>query len=219
MKSLRIALPKGALEEETIALLDRAGFGVQMLRADSRRLTFIDEAESIEYFLARPTDIPTFVEYGGVDLGIVGKDVLLESGAALFELADLGYGACRFVVAAPPESQAHVRESYLRLGQVRVATKYPRVTEDFFARKGIQVEIIKLHGAIELAPLMDLADEIVDIASTGRTLAENNLVVIEEVAACTARLVANQVSQRLKYDRIEELVERLLSAVEASPAR
>jgi len=111
-----------------------------------------------------------------------------------------------------------VRESYLRLGQVRVATKYPRVTEDFFAGKGIQVEIIKLHGSIELAPLMGLADEIVDIASTGRTLAENNLVVIEEIAACSARLVANQVSQRLAYDRIEELVGRLLSADEMLPS-
>lgn len=216
MKMLRIALPKGALEEETLALLERAGLDVAMVRAGSRRLSFVDEGEGVEYILARPTDIPTYVEYGGVDLGIAGKDVLMESRAQVFELLDLGFGRCRFVAAAPEDRQARVRESYVHLGQVRVATKYPRVTEDFFDRKGIQVEIIKLHGSIELAPLLGLADEIVDITSTGRTLAENKLVVLEEIAVCTARVVANQVSQRLMYDRIGEFAARIAEA--AQPA-
>ncbi|RJQ52487.1 MAG: ATP phosphoribosyltransferase [Actinobacteria bacterium] len=211
--SLRIALPKGALFEESLSLLERGGFEVEMMRSDSRKLRFTDEAAGVEYIVARPTDIPTYVEYGGVDLGIAGKDVLMESRAQVFELLDLGYGGCRIVVAAPEGRQAEVRESYLHLGQMRVATKYPNVTEDFFSQKGIQVEIVKLHGSIELAPLVGLAEEIVDIASTGRTLAENNLVVIEEIAACTARLVSNQVSQRLRYDRIGEFVERIESGL------
>lgn len=215
MSLLRVALPKGALAAETLELLAAAGFDTRMMGDNSRRLTFMDEAAGIEYIVARPTDIPTYVEYGGVDLGIVGKDVLMESGATLFELLDLGYGACRFVVAARAERQAELRDSYLHLGQVRVATKYPRVTEDFFARKGIQVEVIKLHGSIELAPLVGLADEIVDIASTGATLRENNLVILEEIAACTARLVANQVSARLKHDRIGQFTARVQSALQA----
>ncbi len=209
---LRVALPKGALFEETLALLERAGFDASKMREDSRKLRFVDEAAGVEYIVARPTDIPTYVEYGGVDLGIAGKDVLLESRARVFELLDLGYGECRFVVAAPEGRRKQMRESYLHLGQVRVATKYPNVTEDFFAENGIQVEIIKLHGSIELAPLVGLADEIVDIVSTGRTLAENRLTVIEEIATSTARLVSNQVSQRLNYDRIGEFVERVEEA-------
>lgn len=209
-RPLRVAVPKGALFEGTVAALAAAGLDTGPLRDAGRRL-LVETADAV-YVVSKPTDIATYVAYGAADAGIVGKDVLAETGLDLVELADLGFGGCRFVVAEPEGAAASVAERYRHLGVVRVATKYPRVAEEHFAARGIQVEVVKLYGNIELAPLIGLADQIVDITATGRTLAENGLAVVEEIMPSTARFVANPVS--LKTDpRVGALAERVASAV------
>ncbi len=213
MKLLKVVLSKGAVYDETLDILERAGFEVAPLKEETRKLKVVSEKDGIEYIFSRPFDTPTFVEQGAADLGVVGKDVLMEMGKKVFELLDLGYGCCRFVRAAPAGTEKEREESYRYLGQIRVATKYVRVTEDYFSAKGIQAEIIKLHGSVELAPLTGLADEIIDLASTGRTLKENDLVVIDEVATSSARLIANQVSYRSNFERIEGFAGKLKEAL------
>ena len=207
---LRIAVPKGALFKESVRLLAEAGIETGAL-ADAGRLLVVPGTEA-DFVIGRPTDIPAYVAYGAVDCGIVGKDSLVEAGLDVVELADLGYGACRFVVAEPEDAGALARDRYRHLGVVRVATKYPGVTERHFASRGVQVELVKLHGNIELAPLLGLAEQIVDITATGATLAQNGLRVVEDVLASTARFVANPVALRLSGDRITELADRLVSA-------
>lgn len=204
---LKIAVSKGALLEPTLRVLAGAGLDVNPLKNGSRRLSFV--TADAEFIVARATDVPTYVTYGAVDLGFVGKDVLMEAAPDVVELLDLGYGRCKFVLAGPEAKQTAVDENYSRLGQIRVATKYPRVTEDYFENRGVQVEIIKLYGSIELAPLVGLADRIVDLTSTGRTLAENGLVVFDEIAPVSCRLIANYVSNKLKSTEIAELSARL----------
>jgi ATP phosphoribosyltransferase regulatory subunit len=208
---LSIAVPKGALFEDTVELLVRAGVDAATLDSAGRQL--VVDTEDARFVIGRPTDIPTYVERGVADVGIVGKDVLMEASADVVELLDLGFGGCRFVVAEPRATQGEALERYGHIGVVRVATKYPRVTEAHFADRGVQVEIVKLHGNIELAPLLGLAELILDIVSTGRTLAENDLVVVEEVAASTARLVANPASMRTVPGRVEELAARISGAM------
>jgi ATP phosphoribosyltransferase regulatory subunit len=208
---LRIAVPKGALFEEAVELLVRAGVDAATLDSAGRQL--VVDAEDARFVIGRPTDIPTYVERGVADVGIVGKDVLLEASSDVVELLDLGFGGCRFVVAEPRATQGEALERYGHVGIVRVATKYPRVTEAHFAGKGMQVEVVKLHGNIELAPLLGLAELIVDIVSTGRTLAENDLVVVEDVAVSTARLVANPASMRTVPGQVEELAARISGAM------
>jgi len=209
MRYLKVALSKGAIYEETLNLFEKSGLDVSELREDSRKLRFIVDKDKMEYILTRPFDVPTFVEYGAADLGVVGKDVLMETKKKVFELLDLDYGRCRFVLAVLLKERNKVRESYKHFGQVRVATKFTRVTEDYFAKRGIQAEIIKLHGSVELAPIVGLADEIVDLSSTGKTLAENDLVVMDEVARCSSRLIANHVSYKIKFKEINEFLKRL----------
>lgn len=162
----------------------------------------------VEYVLCRPSDVPTYVAHGAADLGIAGRDVLLESEEDVLELVDLGFGVCRFVVAGPKGSLDRSLAEYQHLGSLEVATKYPRVAQRHFEQRGIQVELIKLNGAVELAPQVGLSDWIVDLVSTGRTLRENELDIVEEITTCSARLIANRASYARDRERIADLVER-----------
>jgi ATP phosphoribosyltransferase len=207
---LRLAIPRGALWEGTLDALDRAGVGTAELRSDSRSLVF--ETSGLTLITMRPSDIPTYVEAGAADLGVTGKDVLLEQRDRLtYELLDLRYGSCRMVLAARAGDPA-LAEAERRLGAMRIATKYPRVAERHFEETGRQAEVIEVKGSVELAPLVGLADGIVDLVATGRTLAENGLEVREEIAVSTARLIANRVSHKLRGAEVDELVERIREA-------
>ncbi|OUO87029.1 ATP phosphoribosyltransferase regulatory subunit [Gordonibacter sp. An230] len=188
-KPLRIAVPKGSLNADTVAALEAAGLDVTGLANPGRQL--IIRNPGVEYVIVRPTDAPAFVASGAADCGICGKDSLLEAERDVVELVDLGYGACRFVVAEPAGAAEATGEHYRRLGSIRVATKYPRITAAHYAKTGVQVEIVKLHGNIELAPLTGMAERIVDITATGTTLRENDLVVVDEVLSSTARFFSN----------------------------
>ena len=205
---LTIAVPRGALLEGTLDLLERLGVDVGEVRANERRLLFADAG----IVTVRPSDVPIYVEHGVADLGVTGKDVLLEQPEReVYELMDLGFGHCRMVVAARAGDDA-MGESLRRLGSVRVATKYPRVAARHFHDTGRQAEIVEVKGSVELAPLTGLADAIVDLTATGRTLTENRLEEREEVALCTARLIANPVAHKLKADAIDALLERVREA-------
>ncbi|WP_031515506.1 ATP phosphoribosyltransferase [Desulfofalx alkaliphila] len=208
---ITFAIPKGTLFKPSIKLLESVGFNCDVLKGDSRQLVFTVEEQGVRYIICRPTDIPTFVEYGSADFGLVGKDTIVEQERDVYELLDLKYGGCRFVVAVPERLKDMGLEEW---GQARVATKFPRVSEEYFRSKGLQMEIIKLHGNIELAPTVGLAEMIVDIVSTGRTLKENNLVPIEEVMRSTARLIANRVSHQYKAERVNALVEDFRNAID-----
>lgn len=205
---LTIAVPRGALLEPSLDLLDRVGIDTAQVRGNDRRLLF----EDIGVVTMRPSDVPTYVEAGAADVGITGKDVLQESpDRQLFELLDLGFGECRMVVAGV-EGEDRGAEALRRLGVVRVATKYPRIAAEHFAGSGRQAEIVKVAGSVELAPLTGLADAIVDLTATGRTLEENGLVVREEIFTATARLIANRVSLRVKSAEVDGLVEAVRTA-------
>jgi ATP phosphoribosyltransferase len=204
---LMLAVPRGALFEGTLDLLDRLGMDSSEIRSNERRLLF-SEAGIVTM---RPSDVPTYVEHGAATIGITGKDVLLEQpDREVYELLDLGYGRCRMVVAAQQGSDA-LGESLRRLGRVRIATKYPRVAARHFAETGRQAEIVEVKGSVELAPICGLVDGIVDLTATGRTLTENNLEIVEEIAVCTARLIANPVAHKLRAPEIDALVERIRS--------
>ncbi|WP_417333467.1 ATP phosphoribosyltransferase regulatory subunit [Gordonibacter urolithinfaciens] len=211
---LRIAVPKGSLNGDTIAALAAAGLDVAGLANPGRQL--IIKNPGVEYVIVRPTDAPTFVALGAADCGICGKDSLLEADSDVVELVDLAFGACRFVVAEPAAAAGAADERYRELGSIRVATKYPGITAAHFARQGREVEIVKLHGNIELAPLTGMAERIVDITATGTTLAENDLVVVEEVLSSTARFFANACAFRTD-DRIVQLTQALAQAVQVAP--
>ena len=202
---LTIAVPRGALFEHTLGLLDRLGIDTRELRSNERKLVF-PEAGVVTM---RPSDVPTYVEHGAADVGVTGKDVLLEqSEREVYELLDLGYGRCRLVVAAR-DGRDLMGESLRRLGTVRVATKYPHVAARHFAETGRQAEIVEVKGSVEIAPLTGLVDGIVDVTATGRTLKENNLVEREEICVCTARLIANPVAHTLKAAAIDAMVARV----------
>ncbi len=203
---LTIALSKGTLLKPTVALFKQAGLPIKGVDEDSRSMVFAYHDQMMKYIMCRPTDVPTYVEQGAADLGIVGKDVIVEQGKDVFEMVDLHYGYCRFVVAVPEAIRDHTFKDF---NYKRVATKFPAVAERFFRDKGLQVEIIKLHGNVELAPLMGIADMIVDIVSTGRTLRENNLVEMVKIMDSTTRLICNRVSYRTKHERIQPLIEEL----------
>jgi ATP phosphoribosyltransferase len=202
--TLTIALSKGKLFEPAMELLARVGLISRKIAGESRRLVFENPASGTTIMIVRPSDVPTYVEYGAVDAGIVGADVLMEQATDVYEPLDLGFGACRLAVAAPAAIKSNGR-----LSKLRVATKYPNVTERHFTHKGIPIEIIKLYGSIELAPMVGLADCIVDLISTGKTLKAHHLVVKEIIASSTARLIVNRASLKLKYQRINELIEAL----------
>jgi len=205
MSGLRIAVPRGALFAETLDLLDGLGLDTREVRENDRKLLF-DDAGIITM---RPSDVPTYVEAGAADLGITGKDVLMEqSERELYELVDLGYGHCTMVLATVG-GEDPAAEALRRLGVVRIATKYPRIATRYFLDTGRQAEIVEVKGSVELAPLAGLAEGIVDLTASGATLRENGLVVREEIARSTARLIANPVAHKLKAKRIDTLLERL----------
>ena len=206
MSGLTIAVPRGALFTGTLDLLERVGLDTAAVRDNERKLLFADAG----IVTMRPSDVPTYVEAGAADLGITGKDVLVEqSRRQVYELADLGYGPCTMVVASRDVDPDPATEALRRLGVVRVATKYPRTAYRWFESTGRQAEIVEVKGSVELAPLTGLAEAIVDLTATGTTLRENGLLVREEIARSTARLIANPVAHRLKAAAIDELVERI----------
>jgi ATP phosphoribosyltransferase len=207
---LKLAVPRGALLDETLDVLDTAGLDTAAVRGESRSLIFADE--EIVLVTMRPSDVPTYVEAGAADVGITGKDVLLEQpDRMVYELLDLGYGRCRMVLAGRAGDE-RLGESQRRLGMMRIATKYPRIAERHFEATGRQVEVIEVKGSVELAPLIGLADGIVDLVASGRTLADNGLEVREEIVECTARFVANRVAHKLRAAEVDELTARLREA-------
>ena len=211
-RPLRIAVPKGALNGPTVELLERAGLPVRGLRNPGRRL--IIDAGDVQYVIVRATDAPAFVAYGGADCGICGNDSLVEANADLLELVNLGYGACHFVVAEPASAAGQAERAYSWRGSLRVATKYPRITQAYYDRKGVQVDIIQLHGNIELGPIVGMSDRIVDITQTGSTLKQNNLVVADDdVPECSARFFAGPAAWRCEK-RVRKLAARLRAVVE-----
>jgi len=207
---LKLAVPRGALLGGTLDALDAAGIETAAVRGESRSLIF--PGEQLTLVTMRPSDVPTYVEAGAADVGITGKDVLLEqSDRMVYELLDLGYGRCRMVLAGR-KGDASLGESQRRLGMMRIATKYPRIAERHFEATGRQVEVIEVKGSVELAPLVGLGDGIVDLVATGRTLEENDLEVREEILECTARFVANRVAHKLRAREVDDLMARLREA-------
>jgi ATP phosphoribosyltransferase len=206
---LTVALSKGKLIDSALDLFRRAGYKTAELSGESRRLVFACPEIGITFLIVRPSDVPTYVEYGGADAGIVGKDVLLEQESDVYEPLDLGFGACRISVAALKGEGLRDRLS----SRIRVATKYPKITERFFNQRGLPVEIIKLYGSIELAPVVGLADRIVDLVETGSTLKAHDLVEVDVIAQSTARLIVNRASLRLKHEPLMELIRRLRAAL------
>ena len=212
VRDLTIAVPRGALFEDTVDLLAALGLDTEELRSNDRKLLF----EEIGVITMRPSDVPTYVEAGAADLGVTGKDVLLEqtaqapgeTGREVYELLDLGFGRCTMVLASRAGPDPAL-ERLRRLGVMRVATKYPRVAARHFEQTGRQAEIVEVKGSVELAPLTGLVEAIVDLTATGSTLRENGLVIREEIARCTARLIANPVAHKLKAEEIDHLLERL----------
>ena len=206
MNYLTVALPKGKLFAKAAELLGRIGYTADDLSEKSRKLVLTNEEKKVRFIITKTADLPTYVEYGAADVGIIGKDVLLEEERDVYELLDLGFGRCRLMVAVP---RAMKREKLSDYAHMRVATKYPKVAEKFFYQQGIQVEIIKLNGSIELGPIVGLSEMIVDIVETGRTLKENKLAEVDSIFTATARLIANRASFKLKFARLHKLVEDL----------
>jgi ATP phosphoribosyltransferase len=207
---LKLAVPRVALFGGTLDLLDAVGADTSELRGDSRSLIF--HTPGLTVVTVRPSDVPTYVESGAADIGITGKDVLLEQAdRVVFELLDLGFGRCRMVLAAQTGND-RLAEAQRRLGMMRIATKYPRIAERYFESTGRRVELIEIKGSVELAPLIGLGDGIVDLVATGRTLEENELEVREEIVECTARFVANRVAHKLRAAEIDELTAKLRQA-------
>ncbi len=213
MRYLTIALAKGRLADKTMELFGKAGIVCEEMNDhDSRRLIFDDKKDGLRFFLAKANDVPTYVEYGAADIGVVGEDTILEEGRNFYEVLDLGIGRCRMCVCGP----ASAAERLERYELIRVATKYPKIATDYFFDKRHQtVEIIKLNGSVELAPLTGLAEVIVDIVETGSTLKENGLSVLEEICQISARMVVNQVSFKRENERIAGLIGGLKKVVDA----
>ena len=207
MKPLRIALTKGRLEDGTVCLLEKIGYDCSALRNKGRRL-ILPVGDGLEAVLAKAADVITYVEHGVCDLGVVGKDTILEKGGSYFEVLDLGFGRCRFSLAAPKGA-----DLFGGYSAKTIATKYPRVARDYFENRAMDVRIIKIEGSVELAPLLGLADAIVDIVETGTTLRENGLAVIETICGVSARLIVNAASMKLRKEEIEELTGKLEWAV------
>lgn len=204
MRYLTFALGKGRLANKTLALLEEIGITCEEMKdKDSRKLIFVNEELKLKFFLAKGPDVPTYVEYGAADIGVVGKDTILEENRKNYEVLDLGFGKCRMCVCGPESAGELLKHHEM----IRVATKYPHIAKEYFYNKKQQtVDIIKLNGSIELAPIVGLADVIVDIVETGSTLKENGLVVLEEVCPLSARMIVNQVSMRMESERINKLI-------------
>ena len=202
--SISIALTKGRLEKETVKLLDKANFGTEELKNKGRKLVFNDTIEEIKYFLVKAADSITYVEHGVADIGIVGKDTLMESDNNYYEVLDLGIGKCGFIVASLPE-----KDVFKKVGHIKIGTKYPRVAREYFKKRGMDVEIIKIDGSVELAPILGLCDAIVDIMETGTTLKENGLIVFDRICDISARVIVNKASFKMKREEIGAFISRL----------
>lgn len=213
---LTFALGKGRLAKKTLELFESIGITCEEMKdPDTRKLIFTNEELKLKFFLAKGPDVPTYVEYGAADIGVVGEDTILEENRNIYEVLDLGFGKCRMCVCGPKEAEDLLKHHEL----IRVASKYPRIAKDYFYNtKNQTVEIIKLNGSIELAPIVGLSEVIVDIVETGSTLRENGLVVLEEVCPLSARMVVNQVSMKMEYERITSLIEKLKGALENEKA-
>ena len=212
MRYLTFALTKGRLAKKTMELLGQLGITCEEIQdKNSRKLIFVNDELKLKFFLAKGPDVPTYVEYGAADIGVVGKDTILEEGRKVHEVCDLGFGKCRMCVCGPKSAEDLLKHHEL----IRVATKYPKIAKDYFYNKKHQtVEIIKLNGSIELAPLVGLSEVIVDIVETGSTLRENGLEVLEEVCPLSARMIVNPVSMRMENERIKELLSKLRTVLQ-----
>lgn len=211
MRYLTFALGKGRLANKTLETFEKIGITCEEMKdKNTRKLIFVNEELKLRFFLAKGPDVPTYVEYGAADIGIVGKDTILEEARNIYEVLDLGFGKCRMCICGPKESKELLQHHEL----IRVATKYPRIAKDYFYNKKHQtVEIIKLNGSIELAPIVGLSEVIVDIVETGSTLRENGLNVLEEVCPLSARMVVNQVSMKMEDERIRNLIRNLRNVI------
>ena len=211
MRYLTFALGKGRLAKKTLEMFEQIGITCEEMKdKDTRKLIFVNEELKLRFFLAKGPDVPTYVEYGAADIGIVGKDTILEEGRNIYEVLDLGFGKCRMCICGPENAKELLNHHEL----IRVATKYPRIAKDYFYNKKHQtVEIIKLNGSIELAPIVGLSEVICDIVETGSTLRENGLEVLEEVCPLSARMVVNQVSMKMEHERITKLITDLKSVL------
>ena len=207
MRYLTIALTKGRLASKTLELLEKTGITCEEMKdKNTRKLIFVNEEKKLRFFLPKGPDVPTYVEYGAADIGVVGKDTILEEGRKLYEVLDLGFGKCRMCICGPESARELLESNRL----IRVATKYPNIAKDYFLNKKHQtVEIIKLNGSIELAPIVGLSEVICDIVETGSTLRENGLKVLEEVCPLSARMVVNQVSMKMENERISAMIQDL----------
>ncbi len=209
---ITIALTKGRLADKTMQLLEKAGYYCEELKEKgSRKLIFTNEEQKLRFFLAKGPDVPTYVEYGAADIGVVGSDIIMEENRRVYEVLDLGFGKCRMCVCGPDEA----RELLQHHEMIRVTSKYPNIARDFFYnRKHQTVDIIKLNGSVELGPIVSLGDVIVDIVETGSTLKENGLAVLEEVCPVSARMIVNQVSMQMKTRRIREIIGNVRDCLE-----
>lgn len=214
MKYLTFALTKGRLASKTLEMLEKLGITCEEMKdKSSRKLIFVNEEHKLKFFLAKGPDVPTYVEYGAADIGVVGKDTIVEEGRKVHEVLDLGFGACRMCVCGHEDAAELLKHREL----IRVATKYPNIAKDYFYNKRHQtVEIIKMNGSIELAPIVGLSEVIVDIVETGSTLKENGLTVLEEVCPLSARMIVNPVSMRMENERVRELITSLRRLLQES---
>lgn len=212
---ITFALPKGRILEDSMELFGKIGITCTEMEEKNRKLVFENKEQKFRFMAVRATDVPTYVEYGCADIGVVGKDTLLEQNKDLYEPLDLNFGYCRLVVAEPQALREH--DDPASWSNIRVATKYPNVTERYFAARGIQVELIKLYGSIELAPLVGLSERIVDLVSTGATLRDNGMVEVETIAEITTRLIVNRASLKTKHARISRIIADLEQVIATSP--
>lgn len=204
MMGLSIALTKGRLEKQTVSMLEELGYGIEALKDKGRALVFKDSIEDIQYFLVKSNDCITYVNHGVADIGVVGKDTILENENDNYELLDLKIGKCKFIVASLPKNKL-----FSKVGHIKIGTKYPSVAKQYFLSKGMDVEIIKIDGSVELAPILGLCDGIVDIMETGTTLKENGLVVLDTVCDISARVIVNKASFKLKHKEVMKVIEDL----------
>jgi len=210
MSIVTIALAKGRLTELSIDILEKCGVNCSELRDPGRKLIFFDHLNSIRFILVKPSDVPTYVEYGVADIGIVGKDTLMEENRPLYEMLDLGFGKCKLCIAGFPNQ----KDRAITIAHKRVATKYPNIARNYYAKKGEMIEIIRLSGSVELGPLIGLSDVILDIVESGMTLKANGLVILEEICDISARMVINRVSLKTKREKIEDLINKIRRILE-----
>ena len=210
MKYLTFALAKGRLAEQTMDLFEQIGMPCEEMKQKTRKLIFVNEELKLKFFLSKASDVPTYVEHGAADVGIVGKDTILEEERNLYEMLDLKLGKCYMMVAGKPE----MKQKLKTMNNIRVASKYPRIAKDYFDKQQITVEIIKLNGSVELAPIVGLSDVIVDIVETGSTLKANGLEVLEKICPLSARVIVNRGSMKMEHKRIMEIIDKMRAKIE-----